>query len=43
MELKTPLIYRSSGLCTGGEVDLRVGDAVYTYELAAPACQPHLK
>lgn len=38
-----PLVYRSTGTCTGGAVELRVGQLRYTYELEAPACLPRLK
>lgn len=43
LELKSPVIYRSTGFCTGGEVDIKIGGLIYSYELKAPQCVPELK
>jgi len=43
LEMPTPVIYRATGMCTGGDVNLKVGALVYAYQLAAPQCQPRLK
>jgi prepilin-type N-terminal cleavage/methylation domain-containing protein len=38
-----PIIYRSTGLCSGGEVNVHIEDVVYTYQLDAPRCEAVLK
>lgn len=40
LELAEPILYRSTGLCSGGELKVRVGTQIYPYTLAAPKCQP---
>ncbi|MBL8645145.1 MAG: hypothetical protein JNK21_14525, partial [Rhodospirillaceae bacterium] len=43
VDVEDPIIYRSTGLCSGGELKLKVGAVLYEYDLAAPRCQPILK
>jgi prepilin-type N-terminal cleavage/methylation domain-containing protein len=43
LEARTPVLYRATGVCSGGEVSLNVEGLVYTYQLTAPLCQPVLK
>jgi general secretion pathway protein G len=40
LKASKPIIFRSTGLCSGGTVELRVESAVYEYELAPPQCLP---
>jgi len=40
IDLPNPIIYRATGLCSGGELNVRVGSYVYTYKLSAPRCEP---
>ncbi|MDX2143320.1 MAG: type II secretion system protein [Rhodospirillaceae bacterium] len=40
LRVPQPVIYRSTGLCTGGELAFRVGSADFVYRLKAPLCQP---
>jgi len=38
-----PIIYRSTGLCSGGDVEIRIGTSVFGYQLKAPECLPEPK
>lgn len=43
LKVEPPILYRKLGYCTGGSVDLQVGQARYVYELKAPDCRPVAK
>lgn len=40
MRVAKPILYRFTGACSGGTVELSVASAVYRYALAAPLCRP---
>ncbi|MSO97521.1 MAG: type II secretion system protein [Rhodospirillaceae bacterium] len=40
LDTKRPIIYRASGFCSGGDLKVRMGRAVYSYQLIAPRCEP---
>lgn len=39
MRVSQPIIYRASGFCTGGTVEIFAGALSYEYDLAPPYCQ----
>jgi prepilin-type N-terminal cleavage/methylation domain-containing protein len=39
MRVSQPIIYRASGFCTGGTVEISAGALRYEYDLAPPYCQ----
>jgi prepilin-type N-terminal cleavage/methylation domain-containing protein len=43
IESRTPIIFRATGFCSGGEVTVRVGSYAYSYILASPDCRPRQK
>jgi len=43
LDLPEPIIYRSSGFCSGGVVRLRSGAVTYDYRLEPPRCIPVLE
>ncbi|MBL8630615.1 MAG: prepilin-type N-terminal cleavage/methylation domain-containing protein [Rhodospirillaceae bacterium] len=43
LKVEPPILYRKLGYCTGGTIDLEVGQARYAYELKAPDCRPVAK
>ena len=38
MSIAEPIVYQASGYCTGGKIDVKIGDQRYTYDLKAPTC-----
>ncbi len=40
IESQAPILFRSTGFCTGGEVTIRVGSYAYIYKLSPPDCRP---
>lgn len=40
IESQAPILFRSNGFCTGGEVTIRVGSYAYIYKLSPPDCRP---
>lgn len=38
-----PIIYQPSGFCSGGTVNLLIGQLKYVYDLKAPTCQAELE
>ena len=40
IESQAPILFRSTGFCTGGEVTIRVGSYAYIYKLSPPDCLP---
>jgi prepilin-type N-terminal cleavage/methylation domain-containing protein len=40
LRMAQPVIYRSTGFCTGGELKIRIGSDEFGYLLQAPLCQP---
>jgi len=40
IESQAPILFRSTGFCTGGEVTIRVGSYAYIYKLTPPDCRP---
>ena len=40
IESQAPILFRSTGFCTGGEVTIRVGSYTYIYKLSPPDCRP---
>jgi hypothetical protein len=43
LEINEPIYYRSSGFCTGGTMDLRIGRRSFTYRAAPPFCELSLE
>jgi len=39
LEIKEPIYFHSSGFCDGGEVDVVIGRAQYSYVLVPPLCR----
>lgn len=39
IRVSQPIIYRASGFCTGGTIDIFAGRLSYEYDLAPPYCQ----
>lgn len=39
IRVSQPIIYRASGFCTGGTIDIFAGALSYEYDLAPPYCQ----
>ena len=39
LNISKPIYYRRSGYCSGGNVELIIGQARYSYALAPPLCQ----
>lgn len=42
MSMPSPIFYRLTGSCSGGEVDLSYPPVSYRYTLLAPLCRPQL-
>jgi prepilin-type N-terminal cleavage/methylation domain-containing protein len=40
VDTDAPIIFRSSGFCSGGDLKVRMGRVLYTYRLLAPRCEP---
>lgn len=43
VKVSEPIIYRSTGMCSGGLLSLMIGRLAYEYVLDAPQCLPRLK
>lgn len=41
--IANPIIYQPSGYCSGGTVNLLIGQLKYVYDLKAPTCQGELE
>ena len=39
IRVSQPIIYRASGFCTGGTINILAGELSYEYDLAPPYCQ----
>lgn len=39
LQIPTPILYKPSGFCSGGEVSIIAGRLQYDFELSAPYCQ----
>jgi prepilin-type N-terminal cleavage/methylation domain-containing protein len=43
IEAETPIVYRNTGFCGGGELVVRIGKTRFPYSLAPPNCEPREK
>ena len=42
VNVETPIVYQTSGFCSGGSVTLSIGRLSYIYDLKSPTCQAEL-